>query len=191
MDQDPFMNDWNWPSPMSAMAIWASGARSPDAPNDPILGTTGAFMEFTRSNIVSTTSGLIPDAPLANELALMAIILSVAIGAIGSPIPHAWLRTKFRCNNSNSSGAILTLERLPKPVFMPYTVCSPSTILSTCDRESFIMVRDFLERENLTSEFPISIISSIVMLSPSSTTSPIRIPPLIDPTILFQLWMLL
>ena len=77
------------PSPIIPIAIWESGAKSPEAPSDPILGIDGAILELTIPRRVSTTDGLIPDTPFAREFARIVIIIRTISGSIVPPIPHA------------------------------------------------------------------------------------------------------
>ena len=47
-----------WPTPIIAAAIWASGARSPDAPTDPCEGTTGVTPRASIASMSSSVRGL-------------------------------------------------------------------------------------------------------------------------------------
>ena len=77
------------PSPSIANDICERGAKSPEAPNDPIRGITGAIPLFTISSSKSTIFGRIPDTPLASELARKTIINNTCSGFIKSPTPQA------------------------------------------------------------------------------------------------------
>ena len=53
------------PSPSRAALIWASGARSPEAPTEPWLGMTGSASASTSASMRSTTSRRTPLCPRA------------------------------------------------------------------------------------------------------------------------------
>ena len=107
------------PSPIIPIVICDNGARSPEAPREPILGTTGAIPWFTIASIRSTISGRAPDTPLASEFALYIIMSNTYSGRIGLPTPHAWLRTRLACSSSSSDLSMRTDDSAPNPVLMP------------------------------------------------------------------------
>ena len=107
------------PSPIKPKAICDNGARSPDAPNEPILGMIGAIPRLIMSISNLTTSGRIPETPLDSEFARYTIIKSTCSGSIFSPTPQAWLRIRLVCNFANSVSSILTEDIAPNPVFIP------------------------------------------------------------------------
>ena len=133
------------PSPNNANDIWESGAKSPEAPRDPILGTTGAIPEFIISISISTISGRIPDTPLASEFALNTIIRRTCSGCIRSPMPQAWLLIRFVCRSSRSLPSIRTEDIAPNPVLIPYTTSSDWMIFSIAAREADIAALDWSE----------------------------------------------
>ena len=57
------------PSPTSGSARCASGARSPLAPTEPRLGTTGSTPRSRQASRSSTSSGRAPDRPFASAFA--------------------------------------------------------------------------------------------------------------------------
>ncbi len=107
------------PTPIIAAAMWASGARSPDAPTDPCTGTTGVT---PRASIVckrATVSRCTPEAPWARLPSFRAIISRTIGVGVASPTPAACESTMLRCSLARSASAMRTLASLPKPVFTP------------------------------------------------------------------------
>ena len=82
------------PSPTSGSARCASGARSPEAPTDPRLGTSGSTPRFRHSRSSSTVPSAIPDVPLASVFARRSMAARTISSGYGSPTPHAWLRSR-------------------------------------------------------------------------------------------------
>ena len=109
------------PSPSSASAQWASGARSPDAPSDPCSGTHGVMSWLSRSTSACATSGRTPEWPSASERTRSSIIARTTSRGIGAPTPAACERINACCNSARRSGAMNVLARAPKPVDTPYT----------------------------------------------------------------------
>ena len=119
------------PAPIMTAAIWASGARSPDAPTDPCDGITGTTPFSSIPSIRSIISQRTPDAPRPSDSSFNAIINRVVGTSSASPTPQQWLRIRLRCRVSVSFDAILTDASLPKPVLTPYTASSPSAAART------------------------------------------------------------
>ena len=66
------------PTPIIAAAIWASGARSPDAPTDPCAGTTGVRPRASIASMRPSVRGWTPEAPWARLPSFSAIMSRVA-----------------------------------------------------------------------------------------------------------------
>ena len=107
------------PSPMRTSARWASGARSPLAPTDPRLGTTGWTAALSIAMSRSSVSSRMPEWPRASTLARSAIIARTTGTGRRSPTPAAWLRSRLICSASSASGAMRTSANDPNPVLMP------------------------------------------------------------------------
>ena len=97
----------------------ASGARSPLAPTDPWHGTTGVTPRSSIATMRSSVSGFTPEWPAESEFARSAPAARTSGTASGSPVPAAWLRTKFSCSATASAGATDTFASRPKPVVTP------------------------------------------------------------------------
>ncbi len=76
--------------------MWASGARSPEAPTEPREGTTGTRSCSTRARSFRKVPGDTPDFPSASWWTLSWSISRVISFGTGSPTPTAWLRTRLR-----------------------------------------------------------------------------------------------
>ena len=107
------------PWPIIAAAIWAKGARSPEAPTDPCAGITGVTPRSSMASIRSTTSSRTPEAPRPRLSSLSAIKSRAWPRGIAGPTPQQCDRIRLRCSVAVSSEAILTEASLPKPVFTP------------------------------------------------------------------------
>ena len=107
------------PSPISTRAQCASGARSPLAPSEPCSGTTGVIPAFRTARIVSATSGLAPEYPMASERARSSIIARTTSRSTGSPMPAACERIRARCSSSRRSAGIGVVASEPNPVETP------------------------------------------------------------------------
>ena len=107
------------PSPISASATCASGARSPLAPSEPCSGTVGVIRALSRPSSVSTTTGRTPEYPIASVRARSSIIARTTSSSTGGPMPAAWLRTSARCSSSRRSGGITVVASDPNPVDTP------------------------------------------------------------------------
>ena len=107
------------PSPISASAQCASGARSPLAPSEPCSGTAGVRPALSSATIVSATSGRAPEQPIESVRARSSIIARTTSVSTGGPIPAAWERTSARWSSSRRSASIATLASEPNPVETP------------------------------------------------------------------------
>jgi len=109
------------PSPISAAVMCASGARSPEAPQDPCAGITGrkptCRQVSSRSMIVQRT----PDAPRASAATLSASTSRTTRPGSDSPTPEQCDNTRLRWRVERSAASIETCASLPKPVLTPYT----------------------------------------------------------------------
>ena len=99
--------------------MWASGARSPDAPTEPWSGITGITPAPSMSWMSWTVLHGTPDAPRPRDSSFSAIISRVVAVSRVSPTPQQWLRIRLRCRVAVSSGRIFTVASLPNPVFTP------------------------------------------------------------------------
>ena len=107
------------PLPSRTMAAWARGARSPDAPSDPISGTAGVIPAFRRSTIARTSRGRAPDVPAARVRALSTCIARTTSRSTSAPMPAAWLWTRAYCTWATCSTGTRVDARAPKPVVTP------------------------------------------------------------------------
>ena len=107
------------PIPIRAQVIWASGARSPEAPTEPCSGTTGRMSRASIASSSATVSSRTPEAPRARLASFSAIIIRVRAGSSGSPTPAEWESTILRCRVSSCSGGMRTEASFPKPVLTP------------------------------------------------------------------------
>ena len=87
------------PSPTSGSARCASGARSPDAPTEPRLGTTGSTPRSRHSSSSSTVSIRAPEFPFASVFARSSIAERTISSGYGSPTPHACERSSRSCSS--------------------------------------------------------------------------------------------
>ena len=84
------------PTPIIAAAIWASGARSPDAPTDPCDGTTGVTPRASMASMRASVCGWTPEAPCARLPSFSAIMSRVVATEAVSPTPAACDSTMLR-----------------------------------------------------------------------------------------------
>jgi hypothetical protein len=108
-----------WPSPISTQARCASGARSPEAPTEPLAGMTGSTLALASASSASTISGRMPECPRARLTALVASTRRTTPSGSASPVPTLCDSTRLRCSSARRSWAIFVLASLPKPVLMP------------------------------------------------------------------------
>ena len=122
------------PSPMSASAKCASGARSPLAPTLPWDGTIGVTPRLSISQRVSMVTGRTPELPFANEFARSSIMARVSATESGSPTPTAWERTRLICSSRTCSPTMCTSLNFPTPVVIAYEILLLATSASTTAR---------------------------------------------------------
>jgi hypothetical protein len=157
------------PSPTSGSARWASGARSPLAPTEPRLGTTGTTPRFRQSTSSSTVATLAPELPFARAFARSSIAARMISIGYGSPTPHAWLRNSRSCSSSVSSTGMVWDTNRPNPVLIPYVCsCEPWAARSTSPRAATIFFRASWARSTLPPSTATAQTSSTLRSSPVS-----------------------
>jgi hypothetical protein len=107
------------PSPIRTSAACASGARSPDAPTDPIDGTTGVTPADSSRARCSHTTGRTPERPRASEAQSTIIIARTTSSGSGSPTPEACESTRFRCTSRSCASSMRLPASDPNPVLTP------------------------------------------------------------------------
>ena len=107
------------PSPNTTRPRCDSGARSPEDPQLPRLGTRGVTPRSSIVSSVSTSSGVHPDAPRASAFARNSIIARTTSSGASGPTPAACERIRLRESWDVSSGSIRTRASEPNPVFTP------------------------------------------------------------------------
>ena len=83
------------PSPISTSPRWASGARSPDEPTDPLLGITGVTRFSSSASTSSTSPGRTPECPRRSEEASRNSIPRTISSGSGGPEPTACERSRL------------------------------------------------------------------------------------------------
>ena len=133
------------PSPMSTSAQWASGARSPEQPNEPNSCTTGVMPALSTASMVSRVSTRMPVCPDARVLARRNISARTTSRSTVGPVPAAWERTRDFCSRVRFSRGMCLLASAPKPVEIPYAGTSDAAsssmwrrTLATCSRASSV-----------------------------------------------------
>ena len=122
------------PRPIKGRHICARGARSPEAPTLPRLGTQGVRPICSKVSNCLKVVREIPDWPRPSAWIFSCSIRRVISGGTGSPTPHAWLRSRFCCSAVSCSSSILLLASTPKPVLMPYRALPSSRACNTMSR---------------------------------------------------------
>ena len=107
------------PSPMTASAQCASGARSPEQPSEPYSCTTGAMPALSSAAYVCATTGRTPVRPVASVDSRSSMSARTTSGSTSGPDPAAWLRISERWRSVRRSGGIWRVASAPKPVEMP------------------------------------------------------------------------
>ena len=107
------------PSPISTSPRWASGARSPDEPTEPLLGMTGVTPRSSSASTSSTSSARTPEWPRRSELASSSSIPRTTSSGSGGPEPTACERSRLTWSCAASDAAIRTFSSRPKPVVTP------------------------------------------------------------------------
>ena len=96
-----------------------SGARSPEAPTEPLMGMSGTMPALNTASKVSMTTGRTPEYPRARLAAFMAMTRRTVASDMGSPVPTECERIRLCCSSSSSSSGMRVRASLPKPVLMP------------------------------------------------------------------------
>ena len=107
------------PSPIIARTRWAEGARSPEAPSEPLDGTHGTRSALSIAATNSATEARTPEWPRAMVLRRMVMAARTTSRERGTPTPTAWLRTRFCCSSSTLSPGMCVVASRPKPVVTP------------------------------------------------------------------------
>ena len=107
------------PSPISTQARCASGARSPEAPTEPLAGMRGTRPALNSASKASTRAGRTPEWPRARLTALVASTSRTTPSASGAPTPTLCESTRLRCSSARRLGGMMVCASLPKPVLMP------------------------------------------------------------------------
>ena len=94
------------PMPIIAADMWASGARSPEAPTEPWQGTSGVRPLPNMASSRLIVSNRTPDAPWARLASLSAIISRATGTAIGAPAPAECDSTMLRWSVARSAGGM-------------------------------------------------------------------------------------
>ena len=124
------------PSPINASVMCDKGARSPDAPTEPLAGMFGVIPALKIAIMVSITSARMPEKPRAKLAIFISIIKRTTCADNGSPVPTECDRMRLRCNCASCSVAMRFLAKSPKPVLMPYAGKSRATMASTARAEA-------------------------------------------------------
>ena len=77
------------PSPVSASAQWASGARSPEQPSEPCSWTTGVMPALSSAAYAVAVSGWTPVWPVASVERRSSIIARTTSRSTSGPLPAA------------------------------------------------------------------------------------------------------
>ena len=107
------------PSPISASATCASGARSPEQPSEPYSRTTGVSPAFSSPASVSAVRTRIPVRPVASVDSRSSIIARTTSRSTSGPEPAACERISDRCSWARRSTGMCWVASAPNPVEMP------------------------------------------------------------------------
>ena len=146
----------------------ANGAKSPDAPTVPFIGTHDIQFSFNAITNLFNVSIVIPECPFANTFILNANNILVLCNDKYGPIPDACERIKFICKFFNSFLFIITFENKPNPVFTPYTTRFSLITSSITFRASFTWNIAVCVKPIFLKLKPISYNNSGVKLLPSN-----------------------
>ena len=97
---------------------------------------------FRTATIVSATSGLAPEYPIASDRARSTIIARTTSRSTGSPMPAACERIRARCSSSRRSAGIGVVASDPNPVETPYVGSAEAANRSTIAALSPIASRE-------------------------------------------------
>jgi hypothetical protein len=107
------------PSPMTASAQCASGARSPEHPSEPYSCTTGVSSALSRSAYAWAVLTCTPVRPVARVDSRSSIRARTTSVSTSGPEPAACERISPRCKAARCSTGMCLLARAPKPVETP------------------------------------------------------------------------
>ena len=107
------------PTPSMARVMCDRGARSPEAPTEPLAGMAGMMPALYSAIRVSTISGRTPEKPRARLPIFISMIRRTTASDSSSPVPTECDRIRLRCNCSSFSSGMRVLASRPKPVLMP------------------------------------------------------------------------
>ena len=107
------------PSPVSASAQCASGARSPEHPSEPYSGTTGVMPADKSAAYADASAGRTPVRPVASVERRSSIIARTTSRSTSGPEPAAWLRITLRCSCARRSAGMYRVASAPNPVETP------------------------------------------------------------------------
>ena len=102
-----------------AADMWASGARSPEAPTEPWAGITGSRSSAAMRSKVSMTCQRMPEAPRARLPILSAMIRRTKGAGRAGPVPAEWEAIRLTWRVERSPVAMRWRASLPKPVLTP------------------------------------------------------------------------
>jgi hypothetical protein len=107
------------PSPVSASATAASGARSPEQPSEPYSGTTGVIPALSRPTNATAVAGRPPVRPVANVRSRNRAIARTTSRSTSGPAPAACDRTSDCCSTARFDSGMYRVASDPKPVEIP------------------------------------------------------------------------
>ena len=107
------------PSPISASAQWASGARSPEQPSDPNSRTTGVTPALGSAAYAVAVDSRTPVRPVSRVDSRSSIRARIVSRSTSAPEPAACERTNDCCSCTRRSGAMKVVASAPNPVEMP------------------------------------------------------------------------
>ena len=107
------------PSPITASAQCASGARSPEQPSEPYSCTTGVMPALSRSAYVWAVAGSAPVCPVASVRRRSSMSARTTSRSTSGPEPAACERTSDRCSWARMVGSMYRVASAPNPVDTP------------------------------------------------------------------------
>ena len=107
------------PSPVSASAHAASGARSPEQPSDPYSATTGVIPAVSSAAYRRAVPSRTPVRPVASVDRRSSCMARTTSRSTSGPDPAACERTRLRCSSARSCAGMCRLASAPKPVDTP------------------------------------------------------------------------
>ena len=107
------------PSPVSASAHAASGARSPEQPSDPYSATTGVIPAVSSAAYRRAVPSRTPVRPVASVDRRSSCMARTTSRSTSGPDPAACERTRLRCSSARSCAGMCRLASAPNPVDTP------------------------------------------------------------------------